>query len=67
MTKEINISAITGTSPFDIYLCQIDGSDCIYIDTISSTPYSFIIPYPYDTAESFTLKVRDAYGNEILQ
>ena len=67
MGKEIFITGITGDSPYNIYLCQIDGSSCIYIDTISTTTYNFIVPPPYDTAEYFTLKVVDANGCSILQ
>jgi len=67
MAKQININTSTGVPPYDVYLCQVDGSDCIYIDTISAVPYSFIIPSPYDTADDFTLKVSDSTGCQILQ
>lgn len=67
MAKQININTITGVPPYDIYVCQIDGTGCIYINTISSTPYSFIIPSPYDTADNFTLKVTDANGCQIVE
>lgn len=66
MGKQIFITGITGDSPYDIYLCQVDGTDCIYIDTISSTTYNFIVPSPYDTAVNFTVKVVDINGCSIL-
>jgi hypothetical protein len=66
MANQINITTITGVPPYDIYICQVDGSNCIYIDTISSTPFSFIIPESYDITNGFTLKVIDANGCQIL-
>lgn len=56
----VNINGITGTSPFDIYICQSGGTDCFYISTITSTPYQFEIPSPYNTSSSYMLKVIDA-------
>lgn len=60
MAVEVIISSITGTSPYDIYICQPNGSGCFYIDTISSTPYEFDIPEPYDTGLAYMLKVIDS-------
>jgi len=66
MGKQIVITGITGASPFNIYLCQSDGSNCIYINTISTTTYDFVIPPPYDSADDFTIKVIDTNGCLIL-
>lgn len=60
MAVEVTISSITGTSPFNIYICQPNGSGCFYIDTITSTPYDFNIPEPYDTGLAYMLKVIDS-------
>lgn len=62
MGKQVFITGITGASPYDIYLCQSDGSDCIFIDRINTVPYDFIIPPPYDQADTFSLKVFDING-----
>ena len=59
MAVQVTINNITGTSPFDIYICQSNGSGCFYIATISSLPYVFDIPEPYNTATSYMLKVVD--------
>jgi hypothetical protein len=59
MAVQVTIDSITGTSPFDIYVCQSNGSGCFYIATISSLPYVFDIPEPYNTATSYMLKVID--------
>lgn len=60
MPLQVNITSITGTSPFDIYFCDIGLTSCFYIDTITGTTYQFLVPEPYDTIGNFSLKVIDA-------
>lgn len=60
MAVQVTIEAIAGTSPFDVYICQSNGSGCFYIATITTTPYVFDIPSPYDTSSSYMVKVIDA-------
>jgi len=60
MAVQVIISSITGQSPYDVYICQSNGSGCFYISTITTTPYVFDIPAPYDTSSSYLLKVIDA-------
>jgi hypothetical protein len=60
MAVQVTISSITGQSPYDVYICQSSGSGCFYISTITTTPYVFDIPAPYDTSSSYLLKVVDA-------
>jgi hypothetical protein len=62
MITEVTITNITGQSPFDIYICQPDGSGCFYIDTINNTSYDFQIPSPFDTLNQYMLKVIDNKG-----
>jgi hypothetical protein len=60
MAVQVIISSITGQSPYDVYICQSNGSGCFYVSTITTTPYVFDIPAPYDTSSSYLLKVVDA-------
>ena len=60
MAVQVTISSITGQSPYDVYICQSNGSGCFYISTITTTPYVFDIPAPYDTSSSYLLRVVDA-------
>ena len=48
MEVQVTINNITGQTPYDIYVCQVDGSGCFYISTItnSSFPYIFDSPSP---------------------
>jgi hypothetical protein len=59
MAIQVTINSITGNSPFDIYICQSNGTNCFYISTILTTPYIFDIPEPYNTATSYMVKVID--------
>jgi hypothetical protein len=61
MGVQVTINNITGQTPYDIYVCQVDGSGCFYISTIGSTfPYVFDIPSPYDVSPNYMVKAIDA-------
>ena len=60
MALRVTIDSIVGVSPFDIYICQPNGTGCFYIDTITTAPFEFDIPSPYDTGLSYGLKLIDA-------
>lgn len=62
MALEITISAVSGSSPYDVYLCEIDGTGCFYVETTSTIPYTFVIPPPYDTSLGYMVKIIDAEG-----
>jgi hypothetical protein len=62
MAIQVTINGITGSSPYDIYICQSGGTGCFYITTIASTPYVFDIPEPYNTSSSYMVKVIDSGG-----
>jgi hypothetical protein len=59
MPIEINISSITGESPYNVYLCDNPVTFCIFIDTIISTPYQFEVPSIMRNDNNFNLKVVD--------
>jgi hypothetical protein len=60
MAVQVTINSITGQSPYNLYICQSNGGGCFYVTTITTTPYVFDIPSPYDTSSSYMLKVVDA-------
>lgn len=64
MAVQVTINDISGQTPYDIYVCQVDGSGCFYISTItdSSFPYVFDIPAPNDTSANYMIKAIDANG-----
>lgn len=67
MSVQVTVNDITGSTPFDIYVCDSSQTTCIYINQITNLelPYNFIIPPPFDTQSSYVLKVIDTYGCEI--
>jgi hypothetical protein len=44
MPLEITITSVTANTPVDIYVCELDGSNCAYISTVSTFPYIFTAP-----------------------
>ena len=59
MPTDITITNITGSSPYDIYLCDDPVVTCVYINTITTLPYGFQIPPVLDGQTSYNLKVVD--------
>lgn len=59
MPVQVTISSVTGLTPYDIFICQSDGTNCFFISTQSVFPYSFNIPAPNDTWTSYMLKLVD--------
>jgi hypothetical protein len=62
MGVQINISSVTGTSPFDLYVCDTGLTSCTYVVTFASAPYVFNLPSPYDTYSEFCVQIIDANG-----
>ena len=46
MSCTVQINSISGTSPFDIYLCDIGLSQCVFIQTETTPSYPIIINLP---------------------
>lgn len=62
MAIQVTVSGITGTSPYDIYICQSGGTGCFYITGTTVTSFNFDIPPPYDNQSKYMLKVVDGVG-----
>lgn len=61
MAKQITILTITGSSPYDVWICNNSFSQCVYIDTISQSqiPYSFKVPDQYLSLTQVGVEVKD--------
>jgi hypothetical protein len=61
MPTDVTISSISGSSPFDIYVCDTGMSNCIYVDTITSgdIPYVFETPSIFFNLNEFNVKIVD--------
>ena len=61
----ITINAVSGVSPYNVYICQVDGTGCFYIDQTSTIPFTFDIPTPYNLSTEYMVKIIDAEGCSI--
>ena len=59
MSIQITINAMTGSSPYDVYLCDSQIINCFYINTITNLPYVFDVPPPLDNQSSACVKIVD--------
>ncbi len=66
MPTNITLSSVSGSSPFDIYVCDTGFTACIYVDTVNfgDIPYTFLIPQIYSTLSNIVVKVVD--NNECI-
>jgi len=62
MPKVVTINNITGSSPYNVYLCDNPMTSCVWINTVSTLPYSFNIPSLLESQNDYTLKVQDNNG-----
>jgi hypothetical protein len=44
MPLEVTITSVTANTPVNIFVCELDGSNCAYISTVSTFPYTFSAP-----------------------
>ncbi len=62
MASFIQITSVTGTSPYNVYVCDIFGTNCNLVGTIVGTVppvYSFSIPAMFNYAQVVIVKVID--------
>lgn len=66
MPTDITINAITGVSPFNIYVCDPTNTVCIYINELKSfeIPFTFEIPEILGSLDTFNVKTVDNNGCE---
>jgi len=64
MPTEIQITSLSGSSPFDVYTCDTGYTTCIYVSTITTgnLPYQFTIPFIQEGMNPIGLKVVDNNG-----
>jgi hypothetical protein len=63
MAIQVTINSITsGTSPYNVWVCDTCFGTCQYIDTITTLPYNFSLPSVYETYSSYVIKIIDNNG-----
>jgi len=55
-------SIISGTSPYNVWVCDSCnfGATCQYIDSFSTSAYTFTLPTAYESIPNYVVKVIDA-------
>ena len=64
MAVQVNINDITGSTPYQVFICQTGNTGCFFDSEITDNdlPYVFDIPAPYNNSDSYLLKIIDNFG-----
>jgi len=64
MAVQVNINDITGSTPYQVFICQTGNTGCFFVSEITDNdlPYVFDIPAPYNNSNSYLLKIIDNFG-----
>ena len=67
MAVQVNINDITGSTPYQVFICQTGNTGCFFVSEITDNdlPYVFDIPAPYNNSDSYLLKIIDNFGCKI--
>jgi hypothetical protein len=63
MSELVNILAVTANTPVEIYYCDSTSGNPVYVATVSTFPYEFVVPDSYSD-ENFLVKIIDTQGFE---
>jgi hypothetical protein len=61
MSRTVTISSVTANTPVDIYYCDSLSASCVFVSTVATFPYQFVVPAPYSES-SFVIKIIDTQG-----
>jgi hypothetical protein len=64
MSQQVTISSVTANTPVEIYYCDSMSASCVYVATVSTFPYTFDVPDPYDYS-NFVIKIVDTQSCNI--
>jgi len=61
MGQLVTITSVTANTPVEIYYCDSMSASCVYVGTVSTFPFSFDVPDPYDLTD-YIVKIIDVNG-----
>lgn len=64
MSQQITIQSVTANTPVDIYYCDSLSASCVFVSSVATFPFTFLVPPPYDET-NFLIKIVDTQGCEI--
>ena len=67
MPTNIVISGITGQSPFNVFICDDQLTNCSWVSSFSSVPFSFNLPVIYINESDFAVKITDNNGCSVIK
>lgn len=67
MSSRLIIQNVTGTTPYNVYVCDLLEVLCEYVGVLSGTTLGqiFYLPSLYDTAPIITVKLVDSNSCEV--
>ncbi len=66
MPTQITVENLTGQPNFDIWLCNTALTTCVYINTVTGSPYSFDVLPIFSGQTSLSVKVVDDLNCESI-
>ena len=61
MSQQVTITSVTANTPVEIYYCNSFSASCVPVATVSTFPYVFDVPPPYDET-NIVIKIVDVNG-----
>ena len=61
MSEQVTIRTVTANTPVEIYYCDSLSASCVYVATVSTFPFVFDVPPPYNE-ENIVIKIIDTQG-----
>ena len=61
MSQQVTITSVTANTPVDVYYCNSFSASCVSVGTVSTFPFTFSVPPPYDQT-SIVIKIEDNNG-----
>jgi hypothetical protein len=58
MSQQVTINSVTANTPVEIFYCNSSSGSCVSVATVSSFPYTFSVPPPYDET-NIVIKIED--------
>jgi hypothetical protein len=61
MGQQVTITSVTANTPVEIYYCYSMSASCVYVATVSTFPFIFDVPDPYDLTD-YIIQIIDVNG-----
>jgi len=61
VSQQVTITSVTANTPVEVYYCNSFSASCVYVATVSTFPYIFDVPPPYDET-NIVIKIEDVNG-----